>query len=113
MPKVITFKTNLSIQKSEQESLKEITILVNTFHSKEDHIFTKLYKFYNGITRVLIKKGRFRVVWRSQCNGDQKREKRERPVKFAFDLQKDLAARKLTFIRITYTMPFKTSEKKF
>ena len=37
---------------------------------------------------------RFRVVWYSQCNGDQKRERRERPVKIANDMQKDLAAKK-------------------
>ena len=30
MPKVKTFKTNFSIQKSEKETLKEITMLINT-----------------------------------------------------------------------------------
>ena len=37
---------------------------------------------------------RFRVVWCSQYNGDQKRESCERPVKIANDMQKDLAAKK-------------------
>ena len=49
------------------------------------------------------------VVWRSQCNGS---ERRERPVKISSDMQKDLTARKLVFIRITYIMPFKTSKEK-
>ena len=37
------------------------------------------------------------VVWRSQCNGCLKRERRELPVKTASDIQKDLAARKTHF----------------
>ena len=43
--------------------------------------------FYNGITtRVPINNGRFRMVWRSPCNGGQKGERRERPVKIASDI---------------------------
>ena len=62
-------------------------MLINAFHGKQDHTFTKIYKFYNGITtRVLINNGRFTVVWRSQCNVDQKRERREPPVKIASDI---------------------------
>ena len=33
---------------------------------------------------------RFRVVWRSQCNGGQKRERRECPVRILPDEQKML-----------------------
>ena len=57
MPKVKTFKTNFSIQKiRKRKPLKQITILINTFHGKQDHTFTKIYKFYNRITtRVLIR----------------------------------------------------------
>ena len=41
---------------------------VVTFHDKQDHTLTNIYKLYNRITtRVLINNGRFRVVWRSQC----------------------------------------------
>ena len=73
-------------------------MLINTFHGKQDHTFTKIYKFYNRITtRVLINNGRFRVEWRSQCNGGQKRKRSECPVKIASDAQKDLAARKTHF----------------
>ena len=87
MPKVKIFKTNFSIQKTEKETLKEITMLINTFHGIEDHTFTITYKFYNRITtRVLISNGRFRVVWRSQRTGAQKRERRESPVKIASDI---------------------------
>ena len=49
MPKGKIFKTNFSIQKLEKETLKEKTMLIN-FHGKEDHTFTKIYKFYNRIT---------------------------------------------------------------
>ena len=82
-------------------------MLINTFHGNQDRTFTKIYKFYNRITtRVLINNGRFRVVWHSQCNGGQNRERCERPVKIASDLQKNL-----TFICIKYIMPFKTSKR--
>ena len=36
----------------------------------------------------MFNKGRFGVVWRSQCNGGQKCERRERPVNIASDMQK-------------------------
>ena len=66
-------------------------MLINYLHGKQDQTFTKIYKFYNRITtRVLINNGRFRVVWRSQCNGGQKRERCERPVKITSDMLKDL-----------------------
>mgnify|MGYP001795523901 CR=1 FL=1 len=79
MSKVKTFKTNVSIQKSEKETLKRD-------NNANQHL-TKIYKFYNRITtRVQINNGRFRVVWRSQCNVDQKRERRERPVNIAADI---------------------------
>ena len=71
-------------------------MLINTFHGKQDHTFTKIYKCYNRITtRVLINNGRFRAVWRSQCNCGQKRERHQRPIKIAPDMQK-----KLTFIAL-------------
>ena len=87
-------------------------MLINTFH-KQDHTFTNIHKLYNQITtRVLINNGRFRVVWHSQCNGGQKRERRERPFKLASDMQKDLVAKKkFNSIPITYLMPFKTSKR--
>ena len=47
MLKVKTFKTNFSIQKLEKATPKKITILINTFHGKQDHTFTKIYKFHN------------------------------------------------------------------
>ena len=72
-------------------------MLINSFHGKQDHTFTKIYKFYNRITTILINNGRFRMVWRSQCNDGQKRERREHPVKIASEMQKDLAARKTYF----------------
>ena len=37
--------TNFSIQNSEKEILKEIAMPINTFHGKQDHTFTKIYKF--------------------------------------------------------------------
>ena len=108
MLKVKTFKTNFSIHKNQKKKpLKKykITMPINNFHSKQDHTFTKIYKFYNRITtRVLINNGRFRVVWCSQCKGGQNRKRCRSPVKFASNMQKDLVARKLklTFIRILY-----------
>ena len=50
---------------------------------------------------------RFRVVWRSQCNGGQKRERRECPVRILPNEQKMLilyrnVVAKLPFTRITY-----------
>ena len=67
-------------------------MLTNTFHGKQDHTFTKIYKSCNRITtKVPTNNGRFRVVWRSQCNGGQKRERRERSVKIFSDKQKNLA----------------------
>ena len=71
-------------------------MLTNTFHGKQDHIATKIYKF-QITTRVRINNGRFRVLLRIQCNGGQKCERRERPVKIASDMQKNLAARKSHF----------------
>ena len=46
-------------------------MLINTFQGKQDHTFTKIYKFYNRITRFVIINGRFRMVWLSPYNGDQ------------------------------------------
>ena len=34
----------------EKQTLKKITILINTFLGKQDHTFTKIYKLYNWIT---------------------------------------------------------------
>ena len=85
-------------------------MLINTFNGKQDHTFTKIYKFYNRITRVLINNSRFRVVWCSQCNGGQKREL---PVKIAFDMQKDLAGRKTHFHSCYIYNAFYDLRKKF
>ena len=72
----------------------------------------KISKFYNRITgRALINNSRrFRVAWRSQCNGGQKRERRERPVLVElFPIcRKIWLQEKRSFIRITHSMPFKT-----
>ena len=87
---------------------------INTFHGKQNHIFTKIYKFYNRITiRVLTNNGRFRVVWRSQCNGGQKQERREPPVKIVSEMQKDLAAIKTHFHLHYIYNAFKELKKKF
>ena len=73
-------------------------MVINTFHGRQDHTFTKISKVYNQITtRVLINNDRFRVVWRSQCICGQKRERRERPIKITAHMQKDLAERKTHF----------------
>ena len=50
MSKVKTFKTIFQYKKLEKETLKEITMLINTFHGKQDHSFTKIYKSINLIT---------------------------------------------------------------
>ena len=56
------------------------------------------------------------MVWRSQYNGGQKCERRERPVRIAPDVQRmsmlyqNLVAR-LSFIHITYLRHFKTSKR--
>ena len=99
MPKVKTLKTSFSIQKIRKTNhYREITMLINIFHGKQHHTFTKIYKSYNRITtRVLINNSRFRMVWCSQCNGGQKSERHERPIKIASDMQKDFAARKAHF----------------
>ena len=59
MPKVTKVKTNVSTQKSEKGTLNEIRMLLNTFHGKQGHTFTKIYKLYNRITtkKVLIGNG--------------------------------------------------------
>ena len=43
MPKVTKFKTNFSTQKSEKRTLKEITILSNTFQGRQGYTFTSLH----------------------------------------------------------------------
>ena len=86
-------------------------MLINTFHGKQDHTFRKITKFYNRITtRVLINNDRLIVVWCSQCNGDQKRERLERQLKLLPICRKIWLQDKRTFIRITHIMPFKTSK---
>ena len=89
-------------------------MLINTFHGKQNHTFTKIYKFYNRITTgILINNGRFRVVLRSQCNDGQKHESCKRLVKTASDMLKGWLQEKLTFICITHIMPFKISKNNF
>ena len=43
-------RTILQHNKSEKGTLSEITVLSNTFHSRQDQTFTKIYKLYNQIT---------------------------------------------------------------
>ena len=90
-------------------------MLIITFHGKQDQTFTKIYKFYNRITtRVLINNGRFRVLWCSQCNGCQKINVIKDvnvPLKLLLICRKIWQQEKLTFIRISYIIPFKTLKK--
>ena len=51
MTKVKHLRPISQYKKLEKETLKESTMLINTFHGKQDHTVTKINKFYNRITR--------------------------------------------------------------
>ena len=50
MQKVKTLKTIIENKNLEKGTLSEITMLLNAFHGRQDHTFTKTYIFNNQIT---------------------------------------------------------------
>ena len=81
-------------------------MLTNTFHGKQDNTFTKIYKIWESISNKRSDKQR-----QIQSGVAQSVEDENVPLKLLPICGKIWLQEKVTFIRITYLMPFKISKR--
>ena len=79
-------------------------MLINTFHGKQDHTVAKIYKFYNRTTTTKIADSE----WCGAVNAMVVKNVKDVPLKLLPLCRKIWLQENLTFIRITFIMPFKT-----
>ena len=82
--------------------------VINTFQDKQNHTFTKIYKLQNRINTKKFSSTTADSEWCSAVNAVTPDMQRIRQSCIKIGLQE-----KLTFIHITYIMPFKTSRRNF